>query len=622
MESRSSVSPTPPTPVREPGSTREQGPSEPRDVSLTRRVMRSLVRLSALLIVGAILFLFRGVLLPFAFAILFAYLIFPIVYRLERIHVRSHHLPRWVAILLVYALIFTVGRYTVPRAIVSLAAEIGLLPNSIPGEKQFQDWRKRGEKWLIKQLEVKELEQISKDEIWKASGLLMTREPIPAVPANVPSIREEMQSPSTEKDKPPESPASGVGFQIFGVNIYFGDARRDRPIEPFIRLPDFQSPAVPANDGDGPEDSSASSASSNGTTDSGDAGTIESSSSPAANERPTRFSDQAREQFVTALQERINKGLNASGPAKPILEEIGRWVDELNSHLMLPESDGELDRFKQLVRHETATAISREEYASLVMENVQKGLIAGREWLVQQLGHSVRLLFAIFGLIFEFFLVLMLCAFFLIFFPKIRDYVRELIPPRYREDYHVILKRIDVRLSGAVRGQAIICLINGILTYPGILWIGGHFDAPRLQSFALLLSVVAGTLSIIPIFGVIISTVPMVLIAWTEKDVSKLGQIDTRLASSLLVIGWISVIHAIEAYILNPYILGHSAKMNPLIVVFALLAGKHVGGLVGALLAVPIASVVVALFGYYRRRVGEMYAAESGQKLAEDTWGD
>ena len=58
------------------------------------------------------------------------------------------------------------------------------------------------------------------------------------------------------------------------------------------------------------------------------------------------------------------------------------------------------------------------------------------------------------------------------------------------------------------------------------------------------------------------------------------------MGGAALVVGWICVIHAIEAYLLNPNILGHSASMNPIIVVFALLAGKQVYGLVGALLAV------------------------------------
>jgi predicted PurR-regulated permease PerM len=57
-------------------------------------------------------------------------------------------------------------------------------------------------------------------------------------------------------------------------------------------------------------------------------------------------------------------------------------------------------------------------------------------------------------------------------------------------------------------------------------------------------------------------------------------------------------------------------------VVFALLAGKQFGGLTGALLAVPIASVIVSLFGYYRRLVAESYATETGGAVPVDDWDD
>jgi predicted PurR-regulated permease PerM len=74
-----------------------------------------------------------------------------------------------------------------------------------------------------------------------------------------------------------------------------------------------------------------------------------------------------------------------------------------------------------------------------------------------------------------------------------------------------------------------------------------------------------------------------------------------------------------EAYFLNPHILGRNAHVNPILVIFALLAGRHVGGLVGALLAVPIASVAVALFGYIHDRITSSYTrlAPTGTDAAE-----
>ena len=98
-------------------------------------------------------------------------------------------------------------------------------------------------------------------------------------------------------------------------------------------------------------------------------------------------------------------------------------------------------------------------------------------------------------------------------------------------------------------------------------------------------------LSIIPIFGAILSSVPAVLVALTQ---------DIGLA--LLVLAWIVGIHQLEANVLNPKIMGDSARVHPVLVVFALLAGEHIAGIVGALLAVPVLSITQTLFLYLRER--------------------
>jgi predicted PurR-regulated permease PerM len=71
----------------------------------------------------------------------------------------------------------------------------------------------------------------------------------------------------------------------------------------------------------------------------------------------------------------------------------------------------------------------------------------------------------------------------------------------------------------------------------------------------------------------------------------------------LAALGWILLIHFIEANILNPQIIGTSAHIHPVIVIFALLAGESTFGLVGALLAVPVASIILELFKFVRDKI-------------------
>jgi predicted PurR-regulated permease PerM len=184
-------------------------------------------------------------------------------------------------------------------------------------------------------------------------------------------------------------------------------------------------------------------------------------------------------------------------------------------------------------------------------------------------------------------LVLMVAAFILIDLERVRGFIRSLFPASHRDDYDRIARGIDRGLSGVIRGQLVICLINGILTYVG-LWL---FKV----KYSLLLAGIAAVMSLIPIFGSILSSVPIVAVALISS-----GSFD--LAPGLYILGWIIAIHLLEANYLNPRIMGEAAKIHPVLVVFALIAGEQSYGLVGALFAVPVASIIQTIFVYYRRR--------------------
>ena len=184
-------------------------------------------------------------------------------------------------------------------------------------------------------------------------------------------------------------------------------------------------------------------------------------------------------------------------------------------------------------------------------------------------------------------LVLMVAAFILVDLQRIRGFIRSLMPESYRTDYDHIARGIDRGLSGVIRGQLLICLINGVLTYIGLMLFS--------VKYPLLLAGVATVMSLIPIFGSILSSIPIVAIALVSS-----GQFD--LMQGVKVTVWIVLIHLVEANFLNPKIMGDSAKIHPVVVVFALIAGEHSYGLVGALFAVPVASIIQTLFVHFRRK--------------------
>ena len=185
--------------------------------------------------------------------------------------------------------------------------------------------------------------------------------------------------------------------------------------------------------------------------------------------------------------------------------------------------------------------------------------------------------------IFMLFFMLMVAAFFSIDARRIGRYLATLIPPELESDARTLLERINSSLSGVVRGQVTICGVNGALTLVGLLLF-------RVK-FAFLLASLATLLSLVPIFGTIISSVPIFLVAVTGS---------WKAGVAMLV--WIAGIHALEAYFLNPKIMGQAARIHPVVVAFSLLAGERTYGIVGALLAAPLAAILVACFEFVRQK--------------------
>jgi predicted PurR-regulated permease PerM len=183
--------------------------------------------------------------------------------------------------------------------------------------------------------------------------------------------------------------------------------------------------------------------------------------------------------------------------------------------------------------------------------------------------------------IFLTFMTLMVAAYLMYTREAIFDFFRSLPPNRARPSFDRLLFRIDRGFSGVVRGQLIIMVLNGLLSAIGY-WMFGLKYWP-------ILALVSGLMSIVPIFGSILSSVPVVLVGLTQN-----------FWTALWVLLWIIGIHQVEANLLNPKIIGVAAKLHPVLVIFSLLVGEHFYGIWGALLAVPTLSLLQSLFNHFR----------------------
>lgn len=201
---------------------------------------------------------------------------------------------------------------------------------------------------------------------------------------------------------------------------------------------------------------------------------------------------------------------------------------------------------------------------------------------VARLGRDV--IAAISRIIFVFFISLMLAAYTILTRERIFAFLISLVRPSSRQSFQSLLERMDRGLSGVVRGQLVICLVNGLLTAIG-------FAMVNLKYWPVL-ALLATVLSLIPIFGSIVSAVPAVALGLTQS-----------FGTAVFTLLWIVGIHQLEANLLNPKIMGDAAKIHPVLVVLSLLVGEHFFQTTGALLAVPCMSMAQSIFIHFRQIV-------------------
>ncbi len=192
--------------------------------------------------------------------------------------------------------------------------------------------------------------------------------------------------------------------------------------------------------------------------------------------------------------------------------------------------------------------------------------------------------------IFIFFITLMMAAYIVITRERIVAFFRSLVGEAAGDGFDRLLGRVDAGLAGVVRGQLIICLLNGALSALGFAIVGLKYWP--------VMALVAAVFSLVPIFGSIASAVPAVAVALTQG-----------LGTATFTLLWIVGVHQLEANLLNPKIMGDAAKIHPVLVIFALIVGEHFFQVVGALLAVPVMSIAQSLFLHVRATIDANEAA-------------
>ena len=249
-------------------------------------------------------------------------------------------------------------------------------------------------------------------------------------------------------------------------------------------------------------------------------------------------------------------------------------------YLVLPAIATELQNFissypiyqRELFREiQSVTGIP---LASFLSDNSQEILVSAPEQLTQLAESTFKLTVDVFGGFILAIITAVISFYVATQAMGIENFLRLVTPIEYEEYAVDLWIRAQRKMGQWLRAQLLLGLIVGVFVYIALTLLGIRF--------ALVFAALTAVLEIIPVIGPIIAAAPAVVIAFVQGPI--LG---------LTVIVTYFVIQQIESHLIVPTVMRRSVGLNPLVVILALLIGGKVGGVLGLLLAVPVASILV-----------------------------
>jgi predicted PurR-regulated permease PerM len=159
--------------------------------------------------------------------------------------------------------------------------------------------------------------------------------------------------------------------------------------------------------------------------------------------------------------------------------------------------------------------------------------------------------------------------------------MKQLVPLQSRPVVFEMVSEMTDRLAGFLRGMALSALIQAVLHAAGLTLIG--------LNFGILIGVLTGLLVFVPVVGNLVMFIAAIVVA--------LVQFDSWVQPALVVLLYVGT-NVLETSVLEPVLVGNRTNLHPVWVIFALLVGGSLFGLVGALLALPAATVIAVLIRF------------------------
>lgn len=239
-----------------------------------------------------------------------------------------------------------------------------------------------------------------------------------------------------------------------------------------------------------------------------------------------------------------------------------------------------------------------------MLERATTGAMA---WVERNLWHSPNVVATALNVLVTILLAPFIAFFFLRESRNTAQMFLDACPGVWVERFLSLFNKIDEVLGNYTRGVIIEAVFVGIFSMLGLQYVG--------LNYASLIGIASGIGNMIPFFGPVLGGAVGIVVALFQ-----FGTVP-GIAKVLLVF---VVVHYLDSYILQPLIMKKTVNLNPVTVVFALMAGAHLAGVWGLVFAVPVASLIkegsVIFYDWYRAERGLISPSRELTMIASRPW--
>jgi len=162
------------------------------------------------------------------------------------------------------------------------------------------------------------------------------------------------------------------------------------------------------------------------------------------------------------------------------------------------------------------------------------------------------------------------------------------VPSEYKVDIEILLRKINSVLGGYLRGQLFLVFLMSGVTFVALSVLGVRF--------ALLIAIFSGFAEIVPVVGPIIAGALATLVVFLTGTVN-FGL--SPVAGAIAVVTIYFILRHAEDYFVIPHVMGKITKLPPFVIFLSVIAGGHLWGIMGLILAVPIAAIIRIILEFF-----------------------